>query len=109
MSFFIALLIILLVWFFLIAPFVRLIRVSRQWRDAFSGAARQQRQSNRRREPRSQTPRAPKKKIDPSVGEYVEFTETTSTTSATESDGTRETTTVTESQITDVTWEDLPD
>jgi len=67
------------------------------------------RQSNRRREPRSQTPRAPKKKIDPSVGEYVEFTETTSTTSATESDGTRETTTVTESQITDVTWEDLPD
>jgi len=108
MSFFIALLIILLVWFFLIAPFVRLIRVSRQWRDAFSGATgRQQQGRQQQRQPRE--PRYTKKKIDPNVGEYVEFTETPAPgpTNPTATDA--RTSTETEAQITDVTWEDLPD
>lgn len=49
-----------------------------------------------------------KKKIDPSVGEYVEFTETTTTTRTTADNGTTSTTVETEEQVEDVRWEDLP-
>lgn len=108
MSLFIALLIILLVWFFIIAPFVRLIRVSRQWRDAFGAATGRQQTNEPRRRQQSAPRRQAKKKIDPNVGEYVEFTETTTSTTTTDADS-KSTTVVTESQITDVTWEDLPD
>lgn len=95
------LLILLGVWFFIIAPFIRLIRISRQWKDAFSGGG--QRQRSRQPEPQ---PR-PKKKIDPTVGEYVEFTETESTHTSTDTSGRQTTTHTSESQIVDVTWEDL--
>ena len=44
------------------------------------------------------------KKIDPSVGEYIEFTEIKGTTV---SKGERPKVTA-ESQITDIEWEDLP-
>lgn len=108
MSFFIALLIILLVWFFLIAPFVRLISVSRQWRDAFSNATRRQQQS-RQQQQQTRKPKYPKKKIDPNVGEYVEFTETTSSNPTNPTATNTRTSAETEAQITDVTWEDLPD
>lgn len=100
MTFFIVICILVMVWAFIIGPFVRLIRVSRSWRQA----AEQQRQ---RRSARQQQPPRPKKKIDPTVGEYVEFTETT--VNRTETDGTATTiSTETEQQITDITWEDLP-
>lgn len=45
-----------------------------------------------------------RKKIDPSVGEYIEFTEIKGTT---ETPGERPKVKV-ESQITDIEWEDLP-
>lgn len=58
---------------------------------------------------RQPQPEAPvhKKKIDPTVGEYVEFTETEVTSRVETPEGT-ETTTVVEQQITDIQWEDLP-
>lgn len=102
MTIFIVICILLMVWAMIIGPFVKLMRVSRSWQKA---AEQQRRQQQRRQQP--QKPPKPKKKIDPTVGEYVEFTETTVT--RTETDGHSTTTaTETEQQITDVTWEDLP-
>ncbi len=99
MTIFIVICILLMVWAMIIGPFVKLIRVSRSWKQAAE-------QQNRRRRQQQQPPK-PKKKIDPTVGEYVEFTETTVT--RTETDGnTTTTTTETEQQIADNTWEDLP-
>ena len=92
-----------MVWIFIIAPFIRLIRISRQWTNP-RNQQQQQRQQRQRRRPQPQY--TPKKKIDPTVGEYVEFTETDSPqTDATP--GARPNTPA-EPQITDVTWEDLP-
>lgn len=62
----------------------------------------------RRREPEQPTPAVKKKKIDRSVGEYVEFEEIR-VKASTQTDG--DTTTVNykvEQQITDVEFEDLP-
>ena len=101
---FIVICILLMVWAAIIGPFIKLLRVSRSWRKA----AEEQTRARRRQQQRQQQPPRPKKKIDPGVGEYVEFTETTSTRSTTSADGTPRTTTETESQITDITWEDLP-
>lgn len=91
-----------MVWVMIIGPFIKLIRMSRSWTKAadMHRRARQQQQ-------RQQQPPRPKKKIDPTVGEYVEFTETTVTRTTTDGPTTT-TTTETESQITDITWEDLP-
>lgn len=109
MSFFIALLIIMLVWFFILAPFIRLIRISRQWRNTFADATRRAREN---RQPGTERkPRHTKKKIDHNVGEYIEFTETldfrAETSGRNDSDTTRST--ETESQIVDVSWEDIPE
>lgn len=52
-------------------------------------------------------PEPVKKKIDPTVGEYVEFTETTTTTTRETPEGT-ETTVNIEQQVTDIQWEDIP-
>lgn len=62
-----------------------------------NGYASNERQSRER-------PRAKRKKIDPTVGEYIEFTEIsgTSTTTAAKPNG------PIENQITDIEWEDLP-
>lgn len=109
MSLFLALIILLLVWFLLISPFIKLFRVSRQWQNTFKQAQQQQQQRYRQQQQRQRNPQPEsKKKIDPAVGEYVEFTETQVTHTTTEADGSSETTHMTESQITDVTWEDLP-
>lgn len=62
----------------------------------------------RQKQAQQPEPRRKAKKIDPTVGEYVEFTEqVVSTTESTTSDA--HTTVQTESQITDITWEDLPE
>ncbi|MCM1311054.1 MAG: hypothetical protein NC301_08555 [Bacteroides sp.] len=106
MSLFLTLIIILLVWFFIIAPFVRLIRVSRQWQNTFNNATRQQQRQQHHKRPAQPQP---KKKIDPTVGEYVEFTETEVSQTATDGQGNTTATRETESQITDVTWEDIPE
>lgn len=108
MSFILALIICLGVWFFMIAPFLRLWRASKQWRDLYTAATGNdpRRQQRRRQQPQPEPKK--KKKIDPSVGEYVEFTETQTTTSQTDPDGTTRQHTESESQITDITWEDLP-
>lgn len=100
-----------MVWFFIIAPFIRLIRVSRQWQNTFKQARNQQQQRQQQHQQQQQRRRSgtqhPGKKIDPSVGEYVEFTETT--TPQTDTDAAPRTAhTPVEQQITDVTWEDLP-
>lgn len=105
MSLFFAIIIILLVWFLLISPFIRLVRVSRQWQNTFKQAQQQQ---QRRQQPQQEPRSGAKKKIDPAVGEYIEFTETRVSQTTPEDDKSSTTTHVTESQITDVTWEDLP-
>lgn len=70
--------------------------------DPQSGQQRRRQQSTQPQQPAKQ-----KKKIDPNIGEYVEFTETTESTTRQTADGT-ETTVKTEQQITDVQWEDIP-
>ena len=68
-------------------------------------------EQNERQEPEQPAPRP--KKIDPNVGEYVEFEEikTSSQTTVTDADGTTEyrrvSETVREEQIEDAEWEDL--
>lgn len=59
--------------------------------------------ANNRQQP-GRRPRAKRKKIDPSVGEYIEFIEIkgSSTTTAAKPNG------PVESQVTDIEWEDLP-
>lgn len=106
MGIFLAILIGLFVWVFMIAPFIKIYKASRQWRDAFQQAQSEARR--RQQPPRPEQSARRKKKIDPSVGEYVEFTETTEVRSS-ETDREHTRTTVSEQQITDVTWEDLPD
>lgn len=66
--------------------------------------------SGRRNEPsgpKKPEPPVTKKKIDPTVGEYVEFTETVETSTRQTPEG-EETSVRVEQQITDVQWEDLP-
>lgn len=99
----------LIIWWAVIRP---AIVVRRQWRQ-MQDQARQFHERYNRRQPRQpESPRPRKgKKIDPSVGEYVEFTETTGSTTGdgrkTDA-GNARSNAQTESQITDVTWEDLP-
>ncbi len=50
---------------------------------------------------------AHKKKIDPSVGEYIEFQEVSCTVETSDSQGNRHIYTQTEQQIVDVEWEDI--
>lgn len=101
------LLILLLVWFFMIAPFIRLYRTSKQWRNAFEQAQKQQQQRRRNNAPRPPAP--PKKKIDPTVGEYVEFTETVVAESEWKSTQTTSDAVHTEreSQVSDISWEEI--
>ena len=109
MSFFIALIIIMLVWFFILAPFIRLIRISRQWRNTFADATRRARET--RNPGAERKPKRPKKKIDHNVGEYVEFTETVDDrrTETGPGNDSGSSSAETESQIVDVSWEDIPE
>lgn len=87
-----------LAWYYLLPYLLR-----RKIRKMFGFDPRQQTQERKKPEP----PQRPKKKIDPSVGEYVEFTETAESTVRETPEGT-ETTFRTEQQITDIQWEDIP-
>lgn len=109
MHLFITILILLMVWFFLIAPFIKLINISRNWKNTFTEAQKQARQQyDKQQRKTAQEPK--KKKIDSTVGEYVEFTETKdSDSTSTKSTKANTDSAATESQITDVSWEDLPD
>ena len=96
----------MLVWFFILAPFIRLIRISRQWRNTFADATRRARET--RNPGAERKPKRPKKKIDHNVGEYVDFTETVDdrTDTAPRNDS-ENSAAETESQIVDVSWEDI--
>lgn len=89
-----------LAWNYLLPYLLR-----RRMRRMFGFDTRQQTRQNNRKKP--EPPQRPKKKIDPSVGEYVEFTETTETATRETPDGT-DTSVKTEQQITDIQWEDIP-
>lgn len=92
-------LILLLVWFYMIVPFLKIYRAVNKAQKNVRDF--QQRQQQQRQQPRQ--PEPTKKKIDPTVGEYVQFTEVTEERTTPEGD----TVTTAEQQITDVTWEDL--
>lgn len=90
----------------MISPFIKIYKMSRQWRNVFEEARRRTRgTADNRGRTRNTTPKKRKKKIDPSVGEYVEFTETV----CMEQTPPREPPAIkVEQQITDITWEDIP-
>ncbi len=109
MSLFLALIIILLVWFFIIAPFIRLMRISSQWQNTFKRAQQEQQQyRHRQQRQHRRSEQSSKRKIDPNVGEYVEFTETIEDKTETDANDSARTAHTVEPQVTDVTWEDLP-
>lgn len=115
MSFFLFLLLALFVVYVLM-PLVRVyLRVRRQqqaFNDLFGGRARQRQPRGGGERPGgwstrpASTPRK-KKKIDSSVGEYVDYEEIVETTSTTDTAGNAHTDFKRESQITDVEWEDV--
>lgn len=104
-------LLFILFFVFIVVPIVRVVltiyrarRQTRQFFDRFrnaaSGGTEQQRRSEAPRKP------TPKKKIDPSVGEYVAFEEIKSTVSESGA-GKSATYTEVEQQVEDVEWEDI--
>lgn len=110
MSFPIAILILLMVWFFLIAPFIKLINVSRQWKNTFTEAQKRAQQQYDNKRKTAKEPKGKKKKIDPTIGEYIDFTETKDAgTTAPKSEKANSNSSATEPQITDINWEDLPE
>lgn len=90
----------------------RVRKSARQMYEQMYGGASRQPQEPPRRKPGWSSPAPRKKKIDPSVGEYVRFQEiqTTETVDSHTDPATGDTrTTVTvEQQVTDAEWEDLP-
>ncbi len=79
----------------------------RQIRKTFGFDPRGGRQQERKQQSQQPEPPVAKKKIDPTVGEYVEFTETVESTTRQTPEGEENSVRV-EQQITDVQWEDLP-
>lgn len=90
---------VLLFWYYVMPYLIR-----RQIRKTFGFDPRAGQQNRQQQQPQ---PPAHKKKIDPTVGEYVEFTETETSVREETPEGT-ESTTIIEQQITDIQWEDLP-
>ena len=110
MSLFFFLFIIFIAWF-LLRPIIRVWttvrRAQKQANDFFNAASGDTRQSgNRRRETRSQQRRRPQKKIDPNIGEYVEFEEI-SVYSDANTYQQHEVKFSPEQQIEDAEWEDI--
>lgn len=79
----------------------------KRWQEMQRQAEEYYNRQNQRR-PQSE-PQRKQKKIDPTVGEYVEFTETHIHSEETKETADGKTTIETESQITDITWEDIPE
>lgn len=90
----------------MIMPFVKIYRAVNKAAQKHSRefSQEQQRQQYHAQRQRSQQH---KKKIDPTVGEYVQFTEVTTKETHTQADGSTSSVSESESQVTDVTWEDL--
>ena len=114
--FFYIFLILLAVWIVpkMVRGYLFVHRLKKQARNMYeqmyngTGQAASDRRQTRRPGWSAATPR--RKKIDPSVGEYVKFQEITVTGSETpqaESADKRDTPYTVEQQITDVTWEDI--
>lgn len=105
------LLLILIIIFFILPWVFRQIMPSllrwfirRQTRRFMNGAFPGGDPSDGNRQQQQQPRRSRRKKIDPSVGEYIEFTEVKGTTAtAAAPDNVK-----VESQISDIEWEDLP-
>lgn len=109
-------LLLLFLFVFIIWPLLRagllVYKARKQMRDLFGGGARKGGARRQEQQPPQQPPRR-RKKIDPNVGEYVEFEEiktytqssgeVRTETSETGSSGR----TVTEEQIEDAEWEDI--
>ena len=106
--------ILILLLVFVFVGFVRVYAQYRRIRNAMRGQANayRRRTEEQRRYERpggwSPAPSRKQKKIDPTVGEYVEFTEMEATTTS-ETDAQGNTRVRTEAQVTDVKWEDIPD
>jgi len=106
---------LLLFIFFIVIPLCRLgwraWMLHRQWqratedlRNAFSGNA----SAKSRRHDENAAPRRKKKKIDPTVGEYVAFEEKKGAPGSTQAPGSGSATSFSaESQIEDAIWEDI--
>lgn len=114
MSFFLFLLLAFLI-VFIVIPVIRLIvAISRakaqarsMFENMFGGAENTSSGAGKgRRDNPATAPR--RKKIDPEVGEYVEYEEIACNVTTTDSDGSVKRETVVEQQIVDVEWEDLP-
>lgn len=102
----------LLFVFFIVIPVIRVVitiwrarRQTRRFFDQFRNAAGAGASSQTGRKEPQQKPRS-KKKIDPSVGEYVAFEEIKSETTTTDRQNTTTYTEV-EQQVVDVDWEDI--
>lgn len=102
----------LLFVFFIVIPVIRVVitiwrarRQTRRFFDQFRTAAGTGASSHTRQKEPQQKPRS-KKKIDPSVGEYVAFEEIKSETTTTDRQNTTTYTEV-EQQVVDVDWEDI--
>lgn len=107
---------LLILLFFVILPLLRgaiaVYRAQRQAREMFNmftgrgqSSGGHSNAGNRQADTAS---RQKKKKIDPSVGEYVEFEEIHTTATASSQSGRSTTTTEIEQQIVDAEWEDIP-
>ena len=108
-------LLLLLFIIFIVIPFFRILwrvwqfsssvrKARRQMDDAMNSAFGGNGSRPRQQQPRQQK----KKKIDPSVGEYVAFEEVSVTAEeTTDSDSSQTRTVVTESQIEDAVWEEI--
>lgn len=78
-------------------------RMRRQMNDAARASS-----GNASADPRGRQPRRPRKKIDPTVGEYVAFEEVETRTTASETSGADSRTGFkTESQVEDAVWEEI--
>ena len=114
MSIFLILLLIFL--FYLLRPAFKvwqtMNRLRREARSAFEQGASSYRRSgdtgNYRSRRRQESAPCHRKLFSRDMGEYVAFDEISEERSSTSPDGDKKTTVVTESQVTDVEWEDLP-
>lgn len=101
MSLLLIIALVLLLWYYVLPYLIR-----RRFQRTFGFDPRDPNRQRRQQQPKPEPP-VKKKKIDPTVGEYVEFTETVETTTRVTPEG-EGTTVKTEQQITDIQWEDLP-
>lgn len=93
---------------FLIVHRVR--RQARQLFDQMYGASQQTSPEPKRRKPGWSAPIPRRKKIDPTVGEYVKFQEIQTEETIqqqSEPDGTKSTSATIEQQVTDAEWEEI--